>query len=112
MVKKYQRKIDHWCYNFEWVEHLDNYYDNSADIDLMSALSMSKEELNYGVEIIEELEDKEYDDIEELNYKYVNTYGNISQHRKSEEPLIDTINALIKNQKKIIEKLNKNSNTQ
>lgn len=47
-------RIDHWCYKFEWVEHLDNYYDNSADIDLMSALSMSKEELNYGVEIIEE----------------------------------------------------------
>lgn len=47
-------RIDHWCYKFEWVEHLDNYYDNSADIDLMSALSISKEELNYGVEIIEE----------------------------------------------------------
>ena len=45
-------RIDHWCYKFEWVEHLDNYYDE--DIDLMSVLSMSKEELNYGIEIIEE----------------------------------------------------------
>ena len=47
-------RIDHWCYKFEWVEHLDNYYDKSEDIDLTSALSMSKEELNYGVKIIEE----------------------------------------------------------
>lgn len=59
------------------------------------------------VEIIEEVEDKGYEDIKELSYKYVNTYGNVSQHRKSEEPLIDTINALIRNQQKIIERLDK-----
>ena len=47
-------RIEHWCYKFEWVEHLDNYYDKSADVDLMSVLSMSKEELNYEVKIIEE----------------------------------------------------------
>lgn len=46
-------RIEHWCYKFEWVEHLDNYYDINADLDLMSVLSMSKEELNYEVKIIE-----------------------------------------------------------
>ena len=66
--------------------------------------------MNYGTltkefEILEEVEDKEYEDIEEISYKYVNTYGNISQHRKSEEPLIETINALIRNQQKIIKQL-------
>ena len=47
-------RIEHWCYKFEWVEHLENYYDEDSDIDLMSALSMNKEELNYKVKIIEE----------------------------------------------------------
>lgn len=46
--------------------------------------------LNDEVEIIEEPKK-----IEKLDYKYVNTYGNVSQHRKSEEPLIDKINELI-----------------
>lgn len=47
-------RIEHWCYNFEWIEHDENYYDKHQDIDLMSCLSMSTEELNYEVEIIEE----------------------------------------------------------
>jgi hypothetical protein len=47
-------RIDHWCYKFEWVEHDSNYYDKHEDIDLMSCLSMDKEELNYEVEILEE----------------------------------------------------------
>ena len=47
-------RIENWGYIFEWVEYLDNYYDKRADLDLMSALSMSKEELNYEVKIIEE----------------------------------------------------------
>lgn len=47
-------RIEHWCYKFEWVEHLENYYDEDSDIDLMSALTMNKEELNYEVKIIEE----------------------------------------------------------
>lgn len=33
--------------------------------------------------------------IEKLSYNYLNTYGNVSQHRKSEEPLIDKINEII-----------------
>lgn len=58
-------RIDHWCYKFEWVEHLDNYYDESADIDLMSVLSMSKEELNYEVKIIKE--EKDIEPIKQVN---------------------------------------------
>ena len=56
-------RIDHWCYKFEWVEHDENYYDKHGDIDLMSCLSMSEEELNYGVHII-----KEDNKIEKLPY--------------------------------------------
>ena len=33
--------------------------------------------------------------IEKLSYKYINTYGKFSQHRKSEEPIIDKINEII-----------------
>lgn len=55
-------RIDQWSHKFEWVEHLDNYYDIDADIDLMSVLSMNKEQLNYEVEIIEE--DKKIEKIE------------------------------------------------
>ena len=33
--------------------------------------------------------------IEKLSYKYINTYGRFSQHRKSEEPIIDKINEII-----------------
>lgn len=47
-------RIDHWCYEFEWVEHNSNYYDKHEDIDLMSCLSMDKEELNYEVHELKE----------------------------------------------------------
>lgn len=47
-------RIYGWCYEFEWIEYKDNYYDKSEDIDLMSALSMCSDELNRKVEIIEE----------------------------------------------------------
>ena len=56
--------------------------------------------LNDTVEIIED-----NDKLEKIDYKYKNTYGNISQHRKSEEPLIDTINKIIDHINKIEEKL-------
>lgn len=59
-------RIDQWSHKFEWVEHLDNYYDIDADIDLMSVLSMNKEQLNYEVEIIEEPKK-----IEKLNCDYL-----------------------------------------
>ncbi len=47
-------RIDHWCYEFEWVEHDSNYYDKHEDIDLMSCLSMNEEELNYEVHELKE----------------------------------------------------------
>ena len=47
-------RIDHWCYEFEWIEHESNYYDKHEDIDLMSCLSMDKEELNYEVHELKE----------------------------------------------------------
>ena len=85
-------RIDHWSYKFEWAEDLDNYYDNSADTDLMSALSMSKEELNYGVEIIEEEKKIELPEkINELVYQN-DEYG----YR---------INSIIANQNQIIDYL-------
>jgi hypothetical protein len=50
--------------------------------------------LNDEIEIIEEVEDKEYEDIEELGVEYDND-GKLSR----------TINALIRNQNKIIERM-------
>ena len=70
-------RIDHWCYEFEWVEHDENYYDKHHEIDLMSCLSMSEEELNYEVKLLKE--DKK---IEKLNMGLFNkndvsyTFGN------------------------------------
>ena len=52
--------------------------------------------LNDEIEIIEE--EKE---IEELDYTYVNSYGNISQRKKSEEPIIDKINELVREVNKL-----------
>lgn len=59
---------------------------------------------------IEESKNYEFEKIEKLGFIYNNTYGNRSQHRKSEEPLINAINQLIKNQEKIIDKINKKNN--
>ena len=95
-------RVDHWCYNFEWVKHISNYYDENNDIDLMSCLSMDKEELNYEVEIIEEdkkiekLDDiLRVDDLEppydcNLEKIWVQT---IKNHNKINE-LIDKVNSL------------------
>lgn len=74
-------RIDHWCYSFEWEEHLENYYDENADLDLMSVLSMSKEELNYEVKIIEEEKN-----IEKLK---------LSQFANKQKKLATKINELI-----------------
>lgn len=82
-------RIDHWCYKFEWVEHLKNYYDEECDVDLMSALSMDKEELNYGVQIIEE--DKK---IEKVSVKTNN--HNVRKVANKINEIIDEINELKK----------------
>ena len=99
-------RIDHWCYKFEWVEHLDNYYDKSADLDLTSALSMSKEELNYEVKIIEEEieiieEDKPIEKITiDLNYANHYSKANVKANGKylaeKINEIIDEVNKLKK----------------
>lgn len=94
-------RIENWCYIFEWVEHLDNYYDKRADLDLMSVLSMSKEELNYEVKIIEEEieiieEDKPIEKIL-LNYQDGYTVEAINEYLRCKiNELIDEINKLKK----------------
>lgn len=47
--------------------------------------------LNDEVEILED----EKKIPEKLDYKYINSYGNISQHKKSEEPIINKINEIL-----------------
>lgn len=87
-------RIDHWCYKFEWVEHLENYYDDDNDIDIMSALSMSKEELNYKVEIIEENQN-----IKELwidDSGYIHTELGSWRGRKMDIAFATKINEVIK----------------
>ena len=98
-------RISHWCYKFEWVEHLENYYDEEADIDLTSAISMG-EELNYEVHVLEEVEDKEYEDIEELNLDTDELLKKVVITAQ-DYVIEDKINALIRNQKKILERLDK-----
>jgi hypothetical protein len=109
-------RIEHWCYKFEWVEHLGNYYDKASDIDLTSAISMN-EELNYKVHILDE--EDEFIDIEEITIDGEKLdYGGLSKWLGSKqtdnevklcssiECLGATLNDLIKNQKKMINKLN------
>lgn len=92
-------RIDHWCYEFEWVEHDSNYYDKHQDIDLMSCLSMSEEELNY--EVHELKEDKTIDrnikwylvDFqEEEKIKIAEINMNFKILREKMEEIIDKIN--------------------
>ena len=93
-------RIDHWCYKFEWVEHLENYYDKDSDIDLMSALSMNKEELNYEVEIIDEDKKIKKLDIQSVkdnptNMYIVNEYGTKCYMTKHSREIALKLNELI-----------------
>lgn len=101
------------------IKYLDNdYYYNNDDGVYYRAYTSSQlisdidyfSELNDEIEIIDESKNYEFEKIEKLGFIYNNTYGNRSQHRKSEEPLINAINQLIENQNKIIEKINEKSN--
>ena len=58
--------------------------------------------LNDEIEILEEVEDKEYEDIEELSYA---GYTSNTHEVDKELYYIRTINALIRNQNKIIERM-------
>ena len=92
-------RIEHWCYKFEWVEHLENYYDEDSDIDIMSALSMSEEELNYKVEIIEEKQDIEYLGKQDLYVDDARGYSvNIEKFGDKINELIKEVNKLKNNE--------------
>lgn len=88
----------------EFIYGKNRIYINEDDEPLVYDLLPSGENLNDEIKIIEEIEDKEYEDIEELSY---------AEWNKNEYDLdkelyyIKKINALIKNQKKIIERLDK-----
>lgn len=83
---------------FERTESFDitqmyNFWDGNYNHFWLTSYTILLDE---EIEIIEE--EKE---IEELDYTYVNSYGNISQHKKSEEPIIDKINELVREIKKL-----------
>ena len=73
--------------------------------------------LNDEIEILEEVEDKEYEDIEELKIGYpevnpsnkyiINEYGAKCYLTKHSRIMAEKINALIRNQKYILERLDK-----
>lgn len=68
---------------------------------------------NFPAEMLELFEEPREDKLKGINkiqYYYKNTYGNISQHKKSEIDIIDKINEIIENQNKIIKVINANSN--
>lgn len=75
---------DYWC------EELGNWLFDNWDVQKI---------LNDEVEILEEVEDKEYKDIEEIKIYELEDITTLEFKQK--------INALIRNQKKIIERLDK-----
>ena len=94
-------RIDHWCYKFEWVEHASNYYDKHEDIDLMSCLSMDKDELNYEVHQIEDNKKIEKIDIisDEAtpnSYYILNEHGTKCYLTKHSKVIADKVNEIIR----------------
>ena len=86
-------RIDHWCYKFEWIEHQSNYYDKYNEIDLMSCLSCDKEELNYGVEILEE----EKKIPEKLNIEDDENTITLYGEKENEWTILDNVDVIICN---------------
>jgi len=91
-------RIDHWCYKFEWDETAGNYFDEKQNIDLMSCLSMDKEELNYEIHELEE--DKKIEHINKL-YDITKFYKDYLEPAKllkdicdKQYELIDEVNKL------------------
>lgn len=95
-------RIAGWCYNFEWEEHGENYFDKNGSIDLMSCLSMCSDELNREVKIIEDndkLEKIKTETIENLSTEKFVLKNNLIHAMKKVNEIIDHIN-------KIEEKIN------
>ena len=89
-------RIAGWCYNFEWEEHDENYYDKNGNIDLMSCLSMCSDDLNREVEIIED--NKKIEDDFEFTLS-----GNVWTTKQASE-LIDNLSKL---EKRLVDHINK-----
>lgn len=64
--------------------------------------------VNYAEDEVEEVEDKEYEDIEEIQFKEEEETISVKNILK----MGNTINALIRNQKYILEQLNKEGNNE
>lgn len=86
---------------FTFNKNVDVYYDD--DCNTLGYKYNLEVMLDSEVEILEEVEDKEYEDIEELTYE--NTFKDNSD-MEVQEILANKINALIRNQKYILERLN------
>ena len=93
-------RINGWCYKFEWQDYAGNYLDESEEIDLMSALSCDKEELNKEVEI---LDDEEKELPEKLHHCYKDT------DNEDVEFLIKCINDLVDEYNDLLDYLEKQS---
>ena len=113
---KYRNKIyfRSWC-DYMGDEPIDEYYYDSEQNSWNDELCLK---LDDEIEIIEEVEDKEYEDIEGINYYPKNkTEFQVDYYEdgelkhfclnKKQRYFADKINALIRNQKKIIERLEK-----
>lgn len=106
------KKIKVWGYTFLRYEdkftHIYYYATADEKYELMEQL-YGTNELNDEIEIIEEVEDKEYEDIEELgnNFTYNDCTDELTTINWQISVISNKINALIRNQKYILEQLNK-----
>lgn len=94
-------------YNGRWEDYKDETYDEEYFFQTM--LNRNRDMsliLTDEVEIIEEVEDKEYEDIEELNLDTDELLKKVVITAQ-DYVIEDKINALIRNQKKILERLDK-----
>ena len=82
-----------------WGNTSEKYYEQERNYVYVS---FDTYELNDEIEIIEEVEDKEYEDIEEIPQVEI-----VDFLSTGEQMLANKINTLIRNQKKILERLDK-----
>ena len=94
--KEVKYKTHYWKYNEARNDYVDGDEDNVFSCSNYDIVNMLDKE----VQVIEEVEEDEFEDIEEIN----NAYYHESQDKINQMFKL-TINDLIKNQKKIIEQL-------
>ena len=88
-------------FNGNEFNYKDNSYYDKNDINIMSFIDHTLD-LRVEIEIIEEVENKEYEDIKEIpQYEMADFLST------GEQMLASKINALIRNQKYILERLDK-----